>query len=183
MTRLKDIEALLTFELKKLEEFDVPLKIEAKQVIEDFNNKKISAKDAWYSLPPPCPSGVYHPSIIANQVFGPQRWNYPHTEQNNIRRIYGGIVNPRGDAISVSQELNEWFGKANSNIEHSERGLIRRQIAKKVEELRRQHFHYKKLEEEQERCRNYSPPSFSMDEYIEQKVDERIRERMYGKEW
>jgi hypothetical protein len=183
MTRSKDIEALLTVELKQLEVFDTALRIEAKQVIEDFNNKKITAKDAWYSLPPPYPQGDYHPSIIVNPLFGPHGWRYPHIEESDIRRLYGGIVNPNGHANFFAQELHEWFSKANQNIEYSERGIIRKQLATKIENLRKELFHAKKLEDERERSRSYFPPSFSIDEYIEQKVDERIRERMYGKDF
>jgi hypothetical protein len=183
MTRLKDIEALLKVEIKQLEELDTSLRIEAKQVIEDFNNKKISAKDAWYSLPPPTIQGVYHPSIIVNALFGPTAWRYPHVDEADIRRLYGGIVNPNGHANSVSQESFDWIAKSEHNRTNNERGKIRKQIVEKIENLRKEHFEIKKREEEEERLRNYSPPSFSIDEYIERKIDERIRARTYREEW
>ena len=181
MTRLKDIEALLKVEIKQLEELDTSLRIEAKQVIEDYNNKKISAKDAWYSLPPPIIEGFYHPCIIANQLFGPTEWRYPHVDEVVIRGLYCGIVNPNGHANSVSQESHDWISKSEQNRTNNERGKIRKQIVEKIENLRKQHFEITKREEE--RLRNYSPPSFSIEEYIERKIDERIRARTYREEW
>lgn len=183
MTRLQDIEALLKVELKQLEEIDASLKIEAKQIIEDFNNKKISAKDAWYSLPPPTIQGIYHPGIVANPLLGPLDWIYPHVDEVDIRRLYYGIVNPNGHANFVSQESHDWISKSEHNRILSERGKNRKQIVEKIENLRKELSDIKKKEEDRERS-SYSLPLYtSIDEYIERKIDERIRERMHGKEF
>lgn len=181
MTRSEDIEALLKVELKQLEIFDTPLRVEANKIVEDYYNKRISIKELWESLPPPSPEAWTHPSTTNNPAMGPTGWIYPFIESYKLENFYRCLVNPNSDLRSVDQSNMEWVWKTIYSKDNSEKGKIRKQIVEKIENLRKEHFEAKKREEE--RWRNYSPPSFSIDEYIERKIDERIRARTYREEW